>query len=69
MVISHVFCIDSIRIFWHFQTDHGRKVNWSYSWIVCMIVLLFFPILVVVRFIFLCTMYSIMLILIYILQM
>jgi hypothetical protein len=28
--------------FWHFQTDHGRKVNCSYSWITCMIRCFFF---------------------------
>ena len=43
MVISHAFCIESIQSFWHFQTDHGRKVNCSYSWITYTISLAFFP--------------------------
>ena len=49
MVISHAFCIDNIRIFLHFRTDHGRKVNCSYSWITCVISLVFFSILMVVK--------------------
>ena len=32
MVISHAFCWQYPDI-WHFQTDHGRKVNCSCSWI------------------------------------
>jgi len=31
MVISHASYNDNLRIFLHFQTDHDRKVNCSYS--------------------------------------
>jgi hypothetical protein len=42
MVISHAFCWQYPDI-WHFQTDHGRKVNCSCSWITFTIVVLLFP--------------------------